>query len=159
MSIVETVMSIFAGRPRPDGLPPVSPETITRAEATAAGASQATAAVAALGPTAPARPVPTPALLAKPRVPTAPAVREAENPAVAALRLEVQQLRLMKTPDGNRAMAARLRESQAARRALAARLSGLQTANESLNLELRTANTKLREAEDALAVYELGPRP
>lgn len=134
MSIVETVMSILAGRPRPDGLPPVSPETITRAEA----------AVAALGPSAPARPVPTPALLAKPRVPTAPAVREEESPAVAALRLEVQQLRLIKTPDNQRALADRVCELQEANDALSRELQDAALQNERLAGELVAAHEAAR---------------
>jgi hypothetical protein len=142
MSIVETVMSIFAGRPRPDGLPPVSPETITRAEATASEASQAAAAVAALGP---ARPVPTPALLAKPRVPTAPAVREEESPAVAALRLEVQQLRLIKTPDNQRALADRVCELQEANDALSRELQDAALQNERLANELVAAHEAARK--------------
>jgi hypothetical protein len=68
--------------------------------------------------------------------PTA-AVAESPSPAEMALRLEVQQLRLVKTPDGNAELARRLRASEAARATLDERLASLQLANESLSAELR----------------------
>ncbi|MDX2566054.1 hypothetical protein PV413_23845 [Streptomyces scabiei] len=160
MNPVQNVFARLVGRPAPENLPPVSKRTIATAESV-----RAAAAVAALGTPAQARPAPTPALLDKSRVPAAPAapvapaVREDESPAVTALRLEVQQLRLLRTPEGALSLANRLRESEAARAALDERLSGLQTANESLTAELSSANTRLRQAEDALALIELGPRP
>ncbi|TQE35448.1 hypothetical protein [Streptomyces ipomoeae] len=110
------------------------------------------APAAALPEPAPAITPPTPAPVAKPEP-------DRESPAMAAMRLELQQLRLLKAPDGNAQMARLLRESQTARRQLQAQLSALQTANESQARELRETKTRLRIAEDALAVYERGTRP
>lgn len=113
MSIARTVLSIFTGRPRTDGLAPVSPQTIARATA-----------------------APEPAR---------PPVRETESPAVTAMRMELQQLRLLKTPDGNAEAVRQLRESEALRAEIADQLTVLQDANESLTAELRAANTELRK--------------
>lgn len=151
MNPVHSVLARLIGRPLPESLPPVSPQTVARAETSAADEDRA---AAALGATTPPRPTPT--LLAKP--PTS-AVGEAESPGVTALRLEVQQLRLLRTPAGTRALAVRLQASESDRAALDQRVLDLQAANESLTEELRAANTRRREAEDALAVFELGPRP
>lgn len=139
MKPVQSVFARLVGRPAPESLPPVSKGTIARAESTAAESVHAAASLDTPAPVQ-ARPAPTPALLAKPRVPAATAAsatREEESPAVTALRMEVQQLRLLRTFAGNRELAARLWRSETARAALDTRLSDLQTANESLTAQVR----------------------
>jgi hypothetical protein len=116
MNVLKAAVAAFTGRPLAATLPAVSPETIARAETEAKPDDQA---VAELG---------------------------AEGPAVTALRLEVQQLRLLKMPAGNYELARQLRETRSRCVQQADRLEELQTLNESLTRELRAANDALRQA-------------
>lgn len=150
---VHALLARFTGSPLPETLPPVSPQTVTQARTSAADEGRTTD----VGPATLSRA--TPALLARRTVAQAPAAVEGESPAVTALRLEAQQLRLLRTSAGARELAARLSRSESARAALDQRVLDLQAANESLTAERKDMATRLREAEDALAVLELGPRP
>lgn len=155
MNVVHALLARFTGSPSPETLPPVSPQTAARARTSTVDEGQEK------DPTPPAAlpSRPTPALLARRPVAQPPAVVEGESPAVTALRLEVQQLRLLRTDAGSRELAARLSRLQSAHAELDQRVLDLQAANESLTAELRTANLQLREAQASLAVFELGPRP
>lgn len=137
MNIVHALLARFVGAPTPDALPAVSPQTVTRATT----------------PTA-AAPAPVPAPAAEPSTP----VREEESPAVTALRVEVQMLRLMKTDRGRLDLLAQLRQSEAARRALEARLSELQTANEDLTRGAREVALENERLTNDLVAARLAAR-